>query len=251
MLTEEQLAAVDALSAVDRIILVGDPSQLPPIGAGRPFIDIVKLLTPKRLPVGRPRIGPGYAELMIGSRQEGAQRQDLEFAELFSGREAGPASDSVIGMLTQADCGPHLRVCSWSSPAELTTMLPQIISEELQLDLADVEALALELIGGSERRWPGLAPATGLQGQLLRRLAGAFGSEVKLPERSCEPTDPARLSTGNAEASGARRSAVRQDPSSNGRRRSCVWRQSHKLAQPPPALGLSRRARGRDAAAQA
>jgi hypothetical protein len=45
MLTEDQLAALfDALSGVDRIILVGDPSQLPPIGAGRPFVDIVKLL---------------------------------------------------------------------------------------------------------------------------------------------------------------------------------------------------------------
>ena len=87
MLTEEQLAAlIDALSAVDRIILVGDPSQLPPIGAGRPFVDIVKLLTPAKFPVGQPRVGTGYAELTIGSRQKGARRQDLEFAELFSGR---------------------------------------------------------------------------------------------------------------------------------------------------------------------
>ena len=52
MLTEDQLAALfDALSGVDRIILVGDPSQLPPIGAGRPFVDIVKLLTPEISPV--------------------------------------------------------------------------------------------------------------------------------------------------------------------------------------------------------
>ena len=112
MLTEEQLAAlVDALSAVGRIILVGDPSQLPPIGAGRPFVDIVKLLTPTKFPLGQPRIGTGYAELTIGSRQKDAQRQDLEFAELFSGRTAGPASDAIIGLLTQGDCGPHLRVC--------------------------------------------------------------------------------------------------------------------------------------------
>ena len=45
MLTEEQLAAtIDAIetTSVDRLILVGDPRQLPPIGAGRPFVDIVQ-----------------------------------------------------------------------------------------------------------------------------------------------------------------------------------------------------------------
>lgn len=47
MLTEEQLAAVlDALVGVQRLILVGDPRQLPPIGAGRPFLDIVEYIQP-------------------------------------------------------------------------------------------------------------------------------------------------------------------------------------------------------------
>ncbi|RLA43549.1 MAG: RNA helicase, partial [Gammaproteobacteria bacterium] len=45
MLTEDQLAAlIDGLKNVSRFILVGDPQQLPPIGAGRPFVDIVRLL---------------------------------------------------------------------------------------------------------------------------------------------------------------------------------------------------------------
>ena len=152
MLTEDQLAAlIDALSAVDRIILVGDPSQLPPIGAGRPFVDIVKLLAPTKFPVNQPHVGIGYAELTIGSRQKGNQRQDLEFAELFSGRSAGPASDAIIGLLSQGDCGPHLRICSWSAPAELAKMLTRVIGEELKLDPADVEtSFALNALGGTE-----------------------------------------------------------------------------------------------------
>ena len=152
MLTEEQLGAlIDALSAVDRIILVGDPSQLPPIGAGRPFVDIVKLLRPQTFPVNRPRVGASYAELTIGSRQTGNQRQDLEFAELFSGRAAGPASDEVIGKLKEGNCGPHLRVCTWSAPSELAAKLPKVIAEELKLDPKDLEkSFAMKALGGVE-----------------------------------------------------------------------------------------------------
>jgi hypothetical protein len=152
MLTEEQLAAlIDALSAVDRIILVGDPSQLPPIGAGHPFVDIVKLLTPQTFPVNQPRVAAGYTELTIGSRQKGNQRQDLEFAELFRGQAAGPASDEIIGRLKEGNCGLHLRVCTWSAPSELATKLPKVIAEELKLDPNDLEkSFALKALGGVE-----------------------------------------------------------------------------------------------------
>ena len=45
MLTEEMFGALmSALTGAERIIFVGDPNQLPPIGAGRPFVDLVELL---------------------------------------------------------------------------------------------------------------------------------------------------------------------------------------------------------------
>jgi hypothetical protein len=51
MLTEEMLAALlDALKGVHRLIFIGDPRQLPPIGAGRPFVDIVQFLAPEGIP---------------------------------------------------------------------------------------------------------------------------------------------------------------------------------------------------------
>ena len=50
MLTEEQLAAlIDSLSNVERLVLVGDPRQLPPIGAGRPVVDTVRELEPENI----------------------------------------------------------------------------------------------------------------------------------------------------------------------------------------------------------
>lgn len=152
MLTEEQFAALlDALSGMDRIILVGDPSQLPPIGAGRPFVDIVELLAPEIVPAGKPRVARGYAELTIGSRQKGDHRQDLELAELFSGRPTGPAGDEIISKLVGGECGPHLRICSWSSPSQLASMLPVVIAEELGIDARDVEkSFGLRALGGTE-----------------------------------------------------------------------------------------------------
>ena len=152
MLTEEQLAALlDALGGVDRIILVGDPSQLPPIGAGRPFVDIVTLLVPETFAAGAPRVASGYAELTIGSRQKGSNRQDLELAELFSGRPTGPAGDEIISKLIEGSAGAHLRICPWTSPSQLATLIPKVIAEELGVDESDLEkSFALRALGGSE-----------------------------------------------------------------------------------------------------
>ena len=92
MLTEEMLAAlIQALKGVQRLILIGDPRQLPPIGAGRPFLDIVKHVTPEGVTRKFPRVEPGYAELTIRRRQGGADREDLQLAEWFSGHRSRPA----------------------------------------------------------------------------------------------------------------------------------------------------------------
>lgn len=151
MLTEEQFAALlDGLGGVERIILVGDPSQLPPIGAGRPFVDIVKLLEPDGFTINEPKIGKGYAELTIGSRQRGSERRDLEFAELFSGRAAGPAQDEIIAGVTEGEVGPHLRICSWTTPAALATLLPKVIGDELGVDPESLEqSFAVQALGGN------------------------------------------------------------------------------------------------------
>lgn len=200
MLTEDQLAALlDALGGVDRIILVGDPSQLPPIGAGRPFVDVVTLLTPEKLTVGAPRVASGYAELTIGSRQKGKERQDLELAELFSGRPTGPAGDEIISKLVEGNCGEHLRICPWTSPSQLASLLPKVIAEELGVDETDLEkSFALQALGGNESngsvyfnfwssgpaadRWQVLSPVKGEAAGTLtlnRLIQSGFRAETK------------------------------------------------------------------------
>ena len=69
MLTEEMLATtLDCLRGVKRFILAGDHRQLPPIGAGRPFVDIVQFLKPEEIAETFPRIGKGYTELTVKRR---------------------------------------------------------------------------------------------------------------------------------------------------------------------------------------
>lgn len=87
MLTEEQLAAlIDSLSGVERFIFVGDYRQLPPIGAGRPFVDCVHYLAQEN---------KGIAELKILFRQlseddlpeDEVERLDVRLGKWFSDDE--------------------------------------------------------------------------------------------------------------------------------------------------------------------
>ena len=103
MLTEEMLATtLDCLKGVKRFILVGDHRQLPPIGAGRPFLDIIHHLKPEGIETAFPRLGKGYAELTIKRRQGGAKREDLQLAEWFSGEPLEPGADNIINHLNSS-----------------------------------------------------------------------------------------------------------------------------------------------------
>ena len=134
MLTEEQFAAVlDALKGVERLILVGDPRQLPPIGAGRPFLDIVRQLQPENVDLLFPRIGPGYAELTVRRRQKGQIRNDLLLADWFSGRALDPGADEIWNLIKDDKVSEHLRFIRWDHPDELHEKLLAAIVEELGL----------------------------------------------------------------------------------------------------------------------
>ena len=111
MLTEEMLAAtLDALQGVERLILVGDPRQLPPIGAGRPFVDLVTQLAPPGIHGQFPRIGLDYAELTVTSRQRGGEdRDDVALSRWFSGTPLAPGEDEVLDRVLLHDGSPAHR----------------------------------------------------------------------------------------------------------------------------------------------
>ena len=148
MLTEEQLAAlIDALSGVERLVLVGDPRQLPPIGAGRPFVDIVRRLQPDDVEGQFPRNAPSYAELTVPRRQQGTQRPDILLASHFNGRPLDPAADSVLASEPSGD--GQLRLVRWDQGEELEQRLIEELVRGLELAGANDEIGFEESLGGS------------------------------------------------------------------------------------------------------
>ncbi len=136
MLTEEMLAAlIESLSGVHRLILVGDPRQLPPIGEGRPFIDIIQRIKRDEVAGSFPRVGPSYAELTVQRRQDASsQNQDgIELAEWFGG-EPGPNHDSAFEILSGQRESETVKVVQWDTPDDLQNLLPQILAEHLGFD---------------------------------------------------------------------------------------------------------------------
>ena len=149
MLTEEQLAAlIDSLSNVERLVLVGDPRQLPPIGAGRPFVDIVRELEPANVETLFPRCRPSYAELTIPRRQQGEARPDVLLASHFSGRPLDPGADAVLDE-GEEGMEESLRLVRWDHPQELQEKLVAELVEALGLAGPDDELGFEESLGGA------------------------------------------------------------------------------------------------------
>lgn len=144
MLTEPQLAALlDALNGYHRLILVGDPCQLPPIGPGRPFVDIVARLRPADADSRWPRIGTGYGELTVTRRQIGADRDDLALASWFADGPLAPIADEVWGRLCRSESSGTLRAVKYDR-GSLHSALLAVLKEELP-GCADVSEEALPI----------------------------------------------------------------------------------------------------------
>ncbi|WP_027376795.1 ATP-dependent DNA helicase [Kaistella palustris] len=141
MLTEEMLATtMDCLKGVKRFILVGDHRQLPPIGAGRPFVDIINHLKPEGIETSFPRVSKGYAELTIKRRQGGSKREDLQLAEWFSGEALEPGADSIINQILTTPNSQYLRMEHWENETDFDKVLEKVLVEELGMSsIEDVE----------------------------------------------------------------------------------------------------------------
>lgn len=125
MLTLDDLAAVLYgldLAHVQRLILVGDPNQLPPIGVGRPFADLVEHLDSARVD-GDP-LGEALSRLTTEVRTTaGAPSDALRLASWYTRELQQIDADRVLSDLELGEEFNDLQVEFWSSPDELRTKL--------------------------------------------------------------------------------------------------------------------------------
>lgn len=139
MLTEEMLAALfDTFKGVKRYILVGDDRQLPPIGPGRPFVDIVNYLKPEDIDSLFPKVGLSYAELTIQRRQKESTttniRKDMMLAKWFSGRPLDVSDDEVFQELMVVKEFPELKVATWKHEHDFIEKMKEVLIELLELN---------------------------------------------------------------------------------------------------------------------
>lgn len=158
MLTEEMLGAlIEALKEPKRIVLCGDHRQLPPIGAGRPFADLLTRLG--ELDADAPS-GGGVAELRIGRRQAMAgggslERSDLAVAAGFASGPVPPGADQALARVVAGEGDGTLTVASWKDESDLHEKLVEVLCADPELGLGDRDPAALRRSLGAVEREKG------------------------------------------------------------------------------------------------
>ena len=123
--------------SIKRIILVGDENQLPPIGCGRPFHDIIAFM---REDVGREQ--RHLVRLTTNCRQQ----QDsvvLDAAHLFAGKNRYH-NDLYERLIAGGQISPYLRVAYWEDATQLQDRVAAFLDGVLAEAGVDHEELSKE-----------------------------------------------------------------------------------------------------------
>ncbi len=152
MLTEEMFGAlIQALKPAGRIIFVGDSNQLPPIGAGRPFVDLVRYLKKDLAPNVFPKVCKSYGELIITRRQKvqagSKERLDTELAKWFI-NDNKFLDEEIFEKIQGNNGGEFLTFKTWKTNEELEKCILDTLMEEIGMsDHDDVDSFDRSLGG--------------------------------------------------------------------------------------------------------
>lgn len=158
MLTMDDLFAVlEALDLayVQRVILVGDHNQLPPIGVGRPFADLVAHLERAAESENSQiqALGGALGKLTVEMRASAGTPSDtLRLASWFT-REPQPAdADSILSDLGAGARFNDLEVCFWKTSEDIHERLLEQFQKHLGLTgRGDIQGFNMAL--GMKNNW--------------------------------------------------------------------------------------------------
>jgi len=114
------LRALDA-GPLSRLILVGDPNQLPPIGPGRPFADIIEWLQKEQ-----PDCIAPLSVCMRTDEDEGGPAEDsvaLALADGYRASVVSPGDDEILAAVARGRSAGDLDVVFWDDHDDLLAKL--------------------------------------------------------------------------------------------------------------------------------
>ena len=126
------LRALD-LSKINRLILIGDPCQLPPIGPGRPFADLCYRLQNKdAVPVLNSAITT--LETVVRTITTG-ESDILTLASWFGSNKPKKGADEIFNKMVTGNLNGDLQVMTWTDESDLERRVKEALC--VALDCAD------------------------------------------------------------------------------------------------------------------
>lgn len=142
------LCALDS-GPLTRLILVGDPNQLPPIGPGRPFADIIQWLQDEH-----PEC---IAHLNVCMRTDKTRvsKNDstaLALADGYRTSDVSPGDDEILSAVARGELTGDLEVAFWNDRDELLTELRSRMTDNLEIRDRDYKSFNRSL-GIDTKEW--------------------------------------------------------------------------------------------------
>ncbi len=195
---EASMIAVDLLGAlcaaletndIQRLIFVGDPNQLPPIGPGRPFVDLIAWLEDEDALERRACL----ARLTERARHEDAESRALQLADRYLRDTPPPGSDELLAEVARGESSGDLSVRFYEGPGDLRSQLFEVVEQVIdpRPGEADYQAFTRSLgadgpTGERAEAWQILSPVrTGSSGtdDLNRQIQQRFKAGLLHPRR--------------------------------------------------------------------
>lgn len=150
--------AID-FNKVKRLILIGDPNQLPPIGPGRPFVDILNWLIEDK------ERRDNVAYLRERMRQKDCDSEALKLSDCYTSEDPTPNDDEILSSIALGYEKGDLEVHIWKDVQELYKILEERMNTSLGLDSSSDPYEAFnktlgvsESGNGSAEKWQILSP---------------------------------------------------------------------------------------------